>query len=73
MPNTDLLAVAPTTIRPCESDRGEWGGLCPACGRQLPPRPDPLQSWHAARSTDRIRSDQARASARQTPLRHWHL
>ncbi len=25
----------------CESDRGEWGELCPACGRLLPPLPPP--------------------------------
>ncbi len=70
---TDLLPARPPMHPPCECDRGDWGGICPVCGQRLPPRPDPLQSWHAARAVDRVRSAQARASVRQAPLRHWHL
>jgi hypothetical protein len=32
----------------CESVRGEWGGICPDCGQQLP-NPGPIQSWQATR------------------------
>jgi len=31
-------------IVPCESTRGEWGGVCPDCHRRLP-NPGPLRSW----------------------------
>jgi len=47
--------------------------MCPVCGQLLPPRPDPLQSWHARRSIDRVLSAKARASSLQASLRHWHL
>jgi len=66
------LLTAPAQ-RPCQSDQGDWGGICPVCGQQLPPRPDPLQSWHARRSIDRVVSAKARTASLQTPLRHWHL
>ena len=26
----------------CQSDRGEWGGICPDCGQKLPDPPKPL-------------------------------
>ena len=70
---TDLLPARPPADRPCESDQGDWGGICPICGQRLPPRPDPLQSWHAGRAVDRVRSAQARAASRQASLRGWHL
>ena len=70
---TDRFAAPPRADRPCESDRGEWGGICPGCGQRLPPWPDPLQSWHAGRAVDRMRSAQARAASRGASLRHWHL
>ena len=70
---TDLLPARPRAERPCQSDQGDWGGLCPVCGQRLPPRPDPLRSWHAGRAADRIRSAQARAASLQASLRGWHL
>ena len=64
LPGTDRRAAArPRGSRPCGSARGEWGELCPVCGQQLPPRPDPLASWHAGRATDRV------ARSRHAPLR----
>ena len=57
--------------RPCQSERGAWGELCPDCGARLPPLPTPLQSWHAARRNDPILSERARAL--RSPLRNWHL
>jgi hypothetical protein len=73
MQATHVLATELHDHRPCESDQGDWGGICPVCGQQLPPRPAPLQSWHAGRAIDRLRSQQARDSSRQASLRHWHL
>jgi hypothetical protein len=55
----------------CESDRGEWGEICPDCQRRLPPRPGPLQSWHAARVNDAEASERSRRT--RSPLRLWHL
>ncbi len=58
----------------CTCVRGEWGQLCPECGQRLPPRPGPLQSWHATRAIDAAASAQARATVLQTQsYRHWHL
>jgi hypothetical protein len=51
LPASGALVWEPTAGL-CESDRGEWGELCPACGRPLPPQPRPLRSWHAARAAD---------------------
>ena len=68
-----MRAAADAAAAPvfCESDRGEWGGICPDCGRPLPPLPGPLQSWHASRVNDPELSVQARE--RGSALRHWHL
>ena len=55
----------------CESERGTWGEICPDCGARLPSEPGSLQSWHAARTNDRLRSERARSL--NSPLRHWHL
>ena len=44
----------------CESDRGEWGGICPDCGKRLPARQKPLTSWHAARA---VKSEKLSAQA----------
>lgn len=32
----------------CQSIRGQWGGICPDCGQQLP-NPKPAESWMHAR------------------------
>ena len=55
----------------CASARGEWGELCPVCGRLLPPQPQPLRSWHAARATDADASERARRT--KSPFASWHL
>jgi hypothetical protein len=51
MTRTELLPARPRADRLCESDEGDWGSICPECGRRLPSRPDPLQSWHAGRAS----------------------
>ncbi|MDA8204131.1 MAG: hypothetical protein M0Z49_15505 [Chloroflexi bacterium] len=56
----------------CNSDRGDWGSTCPACGQRLPPLPGPLRSWHAERTIDADRSAQARAAMWQG-IRRWHI
>lgn len=33
----------------CESVRGEWGDICPDCGKPLPTNPGPLRSWNSQR------------------------
>ena len=68
------VEVADSKAAFCECVEGEWGRPCPACGRQLPPRPGPLRSWHAARALDPEVSEQARmALAKTQSFRSWHL
>jgi hypothetical protein len=73
MQATELLPARFPADHACESDQGDWGGICPLCGQRLPPRPGPLQSWHAGRAIDGVRSAQARAASHQGLLRPWHL
>jgi hypothetical protein len=42
----DYAAAKPVSSIPCESIRGQWGGICPACHQRLP-NPGPLRSWVA--------------------------
>ena len=44
----DYAAAKPCSYVPCESSRGEWGGICPACHQRLP-NPGPLRSWAATK------------------------
>lgn len=36
----------------CQSTRGEWGGVCPDCGRRLPARQPRMASWMAERHNE---------------------
>lgn len=47
----------------CESDRGEWGEVCPDCGQRLPARQGPMSTWMASRNRDEVRAANARRSA----------
>lgn len=38
----------------CQSDRGEWGEICPDCGKRLPAAQGSLTSWQAARDDNLV-------------------
>ena len=65
------------TAAGCESVRGEWGGICPDCGRRLPPVPRPMTSWQAAREINAVLSDAAtkmvRSQSNQSTLDNGRL
>ena len=55
----------------CDCTDAEWGGICPACKRQLPPPVDPAApySWHARRGYDAQAAANSRlASNRVQPV-----
>ena len=53
----------------CESVRGEWGGICPDCGKRLPAKPGPMKSWKAQRETDQWASELSRLNSQDSVMR----
>ncbi len=59
----------------CESDRGEWGGICPDCGQRLPPRPGPMTTWMAEKygNPEQTRNARAAIAAGRVPRMRLRL
>lgn len=52
----------------CESDRGQWGEVCPDCGQRLPAKAGPLKSWFSTRNLDEELSERGTINGMNSPM-----